>query len=439
MSDSVVLKWGDKTFELPVIEGTEGEKAIDISKLRQTTGLVTMDPGFANTGSCQSAITFMDGEKGILRYRGYPIEQLAEHSTFREVAYLLIHGKLPTAKEITRFSVLLNDHSLVHEDMRTFFESYPRQSHPMGILSSMVNALKSFYPYLEGAEEEIEITVTRLISKVRTLAAMSYKISRGHLVVYPRPDLSYCENFLNMMFDSPVRPYEIDPDIVQALSVFLILHADHEQNCSTSAVRVVGSGRVNLYAAISAGIAALWGPLHGGANQKVIEMLTDIAEGRMTVKGAVQRAKDKEDPFRLMGFGHRVYKTYDPRTRIMKKMYDKLLTKLRIKDPLLNIAAELEGIALNDPYFIDHNLYPNVDFYSGMVLRTIGIPTNMFTVMFAIGRLPGWIAQWKESMDDPNWRISRPRQIYTGSARRDYVPMEDRGGEHKTIPLRQSA
>jgi len=439
MSDSVTLKWGDKTFELPVIEGTEGEKAIDISRLRQTTGLVTMDPGFANTGSCQSAITFMDGEKGILRYRGYPIEQLAEHSTFREVAYLLIHGELPSPKEITRFSVLLNDHSLVHEDMRTFFESFPRQSHPMGILSSMVNALKSFYPYLEGAEEEIESTVTRLISKVRTLAAMSYKISRGHLVVYPRPDLSYCENFLNMMFDSPVRPYEIDPDIVQALSVFLILHADHEQNCSTSAVRVVGSGRVNLYAAISAGIAALWGPLHGGANQKVIEMLTDIADGRMTVKEAVDRAKDKDDPFRLMGFGHRVYKTYDPRTRLMKKMYDKLLAKLRINDPLLNIAAELEGIALKDPYFIDHHLYPNVDFYSGMVLRTIGIPTSMFTVMFAIGRLPGWISQWKESMDDPNWRISRPRQVYTGSIQRDYVPMEERGGERKTIPLRQSA
>jgi citrate synthase len=439
MSDSVTLKWGDKTFELPVIEGTEGEKAIDISRLRQTTGLVTMDPGFANTGSCQSAITFMDGEKGILRYRGYPIEQLAEHSTFREVAYLLIHGELPTSKEITRFSVLLNDHSLVHEDMRTFFESFPRQSHPMGILSSMVNALKSFYPYLEGAEEETESTVARLISKVRTLAAMSYKISRGHLVVYPRPDLSYCENFLNMMFDSPVRPYEVDPDIVQALSVFLILHADHEQNCSTSAVRVVGSGRVNLYAAISAGIAALWGPLHGGANQKVIEMLTDIAEGRTTVEEAVRRAKDKEDPFRLMGFGHRVYKTYDPRTRIMKQMYDKLLTKLRIKDPLLSIAAELEDIALNDAYFIDHNLYPNVDFYSGMVLRTIGIPTSMFTVMFAIGRLPGWIAQWKESMDDPNWRISRPRQIYTGSAQRNYVPMADRSGNAKTIPLRQFA
>lgn len=439
MSEHVTLKWGDKTFELPVIEGTEGEKAIDISKLRQTTGLVTMDPGFANTGSCKSAITFMDGEQGILRYRGYPIEQLAEHSTFREVAYLLIHGDLPTQKEITRFSVLLNDHSLVHEDMRTFFESFPRQSHPMGILSSMVNALKSFYPYLEGGQEETEITVTRLISKVRTLAAMSYKISRGHLVVYPRPDLSYCENFLNMMFNSPVRPYELDPDIVQALSVFLILHADHEQNCSTSAVRVVGSGRVNLYAAISAGIAALWGPLHGGANQKVIEMLTEIFQGGMTVQEAVKRAKDKNDPFRLMGFGHRVYKTYDPRTRIMKKMYDKLLTKLRIKDPLLDIAAELEEIALHDDYFIDHNLYPNVDFYSGMVLRTIGIPTNMFTVMFAIGRLPGWIAQWKESMDDPHWRISRPRQIYTGEARRDYVPMEERGGEPKPIPLMQSA
>ena len=426
MTEIAKLIWGDKTFELPVITGSEGEKAIDVSKLRAQSGLITMDPGFANTGSCKSAITFMDGENGILRYRGYPIEQLAERSTFREVAYLLINGELPTRKQITRFSVLLNDHSLIHEDMRQFFESFPRQSHPMGILSSMVNALKSFYPYLADTEEEIDITVTRLLSKIRTLAAMSYKISRGHTVVYPRPDLSYCENFMNMMFDSPVRPYEIDPDVVQALSVFLTLHADHEQNCSTSAVRLVGSGKVNLYAAISAGIAALWGPLHGGANQAVIEMLERIDRKELTINQAVEKAKDKNDPFRLMGFGHRVYKTYDPRTKIIKKMCDQLLTKLNISDPLLDIAQTLEDIAVNDDYFVSHNLYPNIDFYSGIVLRSIGIPTNMFTVMFAIGRLPGWIAQWKESMEDPEWKLNRPRQVYTGPQERDYLPIEDR-------------
>lgn len=425
MNEYVEMKWKGKTYKLPVIEGSEGEKAINISTLRRDTGLITMDPGFANTGSCKSSITFMDGEKGILRYRGYPIEQLAEHSSFREVAYLLINGELPTQKEITRFSVLLNDHSLVHEDMRTFFGSFPRASHPMGILSSMVNALKSFYPYIEG-EKEANITVARLISKVRTLAAMSYKISRGHTVVYPRSDLSYCENFLNMMFNSPVRPYEIDPDIVQALSVFLVLHADHEQNCSTSAVRLVGSGRVNIYASISAGIAALWGHLHGGANQAVIEMLENIVERGEKISRVIERAKDKNDPFRLMGFGHRVYKTYDPRTKIIKGMCDKLLDKLNIHDPMLDVAKELEEIAVNDDYFIDHKLYPNIDFYSGIVLRTIGIPTNMFTVMFAIGRLPGWIAQWKESMDDPEWKLNRPRQVYTGHPQRDYVPIDQR-------------
>jgi len=309
--------------------------------------------------------------------------------------------------------------------MRAFYESYPRSSHPMGILSSMVNALRSFYPELHNLQEEINMTVTRLLSKVRTLAAMSYKISRGHKVVYPRPDLTYCANFLNMMFATPVRPYEIDPDVVKALNVFWILHADHEQNCSTSAVRVVGSARVNLYAAISAGIAALWGPLHGGANQAVVEMLTEIVENK-NMKQMIERAKDKNDSFRLMGFGHRVYKTYDPRMKIMKKMCDTLLEKLNITDPLLDAAIELEQIALNDDYFIEHNLYPNVDFYSGIVLRTIGIPTNMFTVMFAIGRLPGWIAQWKESIDDPNWKLSRPRQIYTGPKENRYVPIEER-------------
>ena len=425
MTEFVKLIYGDKEYQLPVIEGSEGEKAIDISKLRAQSGLITLDTGYGNTGSCTSDITFMDGEKGILRYRGIPVEQLAEKSTFKETAYLLIHGKLPTQKELTAFSVLLNDHSLVHEDMRAFYENYPRSSHPMGILSSMVNALRSFYPELQDLEEEIDMTVTRLLSKVRTLAAMSYKISRGHKVVYPRPDLAYSANFLNMMFDSPVRPYEIDPVVVQALSVFWILHADHEQNCSTSAVRMVGSARVTLYAAISAGIAALWGPLHGGANQAVIDMLTHIAANK-NMKQTIERAKDKKDPFRLMGFGHRVYKTFDPRMKIMKKMCDSLLETLNISDPLLDVAKDLEEIALKDPYFIDHNLYPNVDFYAGIVLRAIGIPTNMFTVMFAIGRLPGWIAQWKESQDDPNWKLCRPRQIYTGPTETDYVPIEER-------------
>ena len=425
MTEKVKLIYEGKEYELPLIEGSEGEKAIDISQLRKSTGLITLDPGFANTGSCTSAITFMDGERGILRYRGIPVEQLAEESSFKETSYLLIHGRLPSQKELTRFSVLLNDNSLVHEDMRTFFESYPRSSHPMGILSSMVNALRSFYPALHNLEEEINMTVTRLLSKVRTMAAMSYKISRGHKVVYPRSDLAYCANFLNMMFDTPVRPYDPDPDVVKALNAFWILHADHEQNCSTSAVRVVGSARVNLYAAISAGIAALWGPLHGGANQAVVEMLTQIVEDR-NMKQLIQRAKDKNDPFRLMGFGHRVYKTFDPRMKIMKKMCHTLLDKLKISDPLLDVALELEQIALSDGYFLENNLYPNVDFYSGIVLRAIGIPTSMFTVMFAIGRLPGWIAQWKESIDDPNWKLCRPRQIYMGPREIDYVPIEER-------------
>jgi citrate synthase len=359
-------------------------------------------------------------------HRGYPIEQLAEHSTFRETAYLLIHGELPTRKELNRFSILLNDNSLVHEDMQSFFRKFPRASHPMGILSSMVTALRSFYPEIPIEEEEIDKTVTRLLSKIRTMAAMSYKISKGHKVVYPRPDLPYCANFLNMMFDSPVTPYEIDSDVVKALNIFWILHADHEQNCSTSAVRLVGSGKVNLYAAISAGIAALWGPLHGGANQAVIEMLSDLNKSGGNIASLIERAKDKNNPFRLMGFGHRVYKTFDPRAVIMKKICDLLLAKLKISDPLLDLAKALEEAALKDDYFLEHDLYPNVDFYSGIVLRTIGIPTNMFTVMFAIGRLPGWIAQWKESMDDPNWRLGRPRQVYTGNLIRDFVPIKDR-------------
>jgi citrate synthase len=428
MEQKAKLMIDGESYELPIVTGTEGEKAIDISKLRQMTGFITLDPGYANTGSCKSSITFMHGEQGILRYRGYPIEQLAEKSSFVETAFLLINDKLPTRDELTRFSILLNDHSLVHEDMREFFENFPRRAHPMGILSSMVNALRGFYPEIpeRSEEEEINVTFTRLLSKIRTLAAISHKISRGHKVVYPRHDLNYAANFLNMMFDSPVRPYVIDEDLVDALNVFWILHADHEQNCSTAAVRLVGSARVNLYAAISAGICALWGPLHGGANQAVIEMLMAIQEHGGDTAPFIARAKDKKDPFRLMGFGHRVYKTYDPRSKIMKKMAERVLGKLKRHDPLLDIAGKLEEVAVEDPYFIDHNLYPNVDFYSGIVMRAMGIPLNMFTVMFAIGRLPGWISQWKESMDDPDWKLHRPRQIYTGLEERDYVAIDER-------------
>jgi citrate synthase len=428
MSDTVTLIIDGNSYELPLLVGSEGERAIDISRLRKETGLITFDPGYANTGSCRSKITFMDGERGILRYRGIPVEQLAEHSTFVETAYLLINGNLPMRQELNRFSVMLNDHSLVHEDMFHFFANFPRRAHPMGILSSMVNALRTFYPELQerSDEEEINMTYTRLLSKLRTMAAMSYKISRGHRVVYPRQDLTYCANFLNMMFDSPVRPYRIDDDLVKALNVFWILHADHEQNTSTAAVRLVGSSRVNIYAAITAGICALWGPLHGGANQAVIEMLMQIQESGGDLAPYIARAKDRNDPFRLMGFGHRVYKTYDPRARIMKKMADRVLVKLKRRDPLLDLAKRLEEVAVEDPYFMDHHLYPNVDFYSGIVLRALGIPLNMFPVMFAIGRLPGWISQWKESVDDPDWKLHRPRQVYIGDLERKYIPLEER-------------
>lgn len=429
MNETAKLIVDGETYELPIVTGSEGEKAIDISNLRKETGLITLDPGYANTGSCKSSITFVSGEKGILRYRGIPIEQLAEYSSFVETSYLLINGKLPNKEELNRFSGMLNDHSLVHEDMRDFFEKFPRGAHPMGILSSMVNALRAFYPEIpeRSEEEEINIAFSRLLSKLRTLAAMSHRISRGHAVVYPSHRLSYCANFLNMMFDSPVRSYAIDDDIVRALNVFWILHADHGQNSSTAAVRLVGSSRVNLYAAISAGLSALWGPLHGGANQAVVEMLHQIYDSGGNPAPFIGRAKDKNDPFRLMGFGHRVYKTYDPRARIMEKTCGMVLKKLKRRDPLLDIAKRLEEVALKDPYFTDHSLYPNVDFYSGIFLRAMGIPLNMFTVMFAIGRLPGWISQWKESSDDPNWKLHRPRQIYIGAEKGDYIPMNERG------------
>jgi len=426
MGEYVTLHYAGREFQLPLVEGSQGEKAIDISRLRQDTGLITLDPGFANTGSCRSAITFVDGERGILRYRGIPVEQLAERSTFKETAYLLINGVLPTQQEQTRFSVLLNDNSLVHEDMKTFYQNFPRSSHPMGILSAMVNALRSFYPEIQNLEEEINITVTRLLSKVRTMAAMSYKISRGHTVVYPRPDLTYCANFLNMMFDSPVRPYELDPDVVKALNVFLILHADHEQNCSTAAVRVVGSARVNLYAAISAGIAALWGPLHGGANQAVIEMLQEIHEEGLSGKQYLDRVK-KDPSTRLMGFGHRVYKNFDPRAKIIREMCHKVLGRLGQTDnPLFELALRLEEIALKDEYFISRKLYPNVDFYSGVIYSALGIPRSMFTVMFAIARTAGWVAHWQEMVADPAMKIGRPRQLYTGPTQRDYVEIDKR-------------
>ncbi|MGM0454399.1 MAG: citrate synthase [Thermodesulfobacteriota bacterium] len=426
MNDYATLTINGQTIELPVIEGTEGDKAIDMRMLRQQTGYITYDPGYGNTGSCKSQITYMDGEKGILRYRGIPIEELAQHSSFVETSYLLINGELPTREQLNRTSVMLNDHSLIHEDMQNFYMNFPRASHPMGILSAMVNALRSFYPELVTTDEGFEQTFLRLLSKVRTMASMSYKISRGHKVEYPRPDYTYCANFLNMMFNTPVKPYIARKELVRALNVFWILHADHEQNCSTAVVRSVGSSRTNIYASLSAGVSALWGPLHGGANQAVIQMLSDIHEKGVPIEEVIRRAKDKNDPFRLMGFGHRVYKTYDPRAKIMKTNCHKVLEKLNYQDPLLDIAMELEQIAISDPYFMDHNLYPNVDFYSGIMLRAMGIPTNMFTVMFAIGRLPGWIAQWKENLADPEQRLARPRQVYTGYNQRDYIPIDER-------------
>lgn len=409
-----------QVYQLPIVEGTEGEKGLDISNLRTQSGYITIDPSFMNTGACFSKVTFIDGEEGILRYRGIPVEELAEKATFVETAYLLLHDTLPTPDQRKAFSKLLNEYSMLHEDMRHFFDGFPRGAHPMHILSTMVNALCTFYPNVDilSMKEDINLSATRLISTVRTLAAFAYKKSIGEPIVYPRYDLSYCANFLNMMFDSPVKPYEVNKDVVRALDLLLILHADHEQNCSTTTVRTVGSAQVDLYATISAGVSALSGPLHGGANQAVIEMLNDILrEGNLSK--FIEKAKDKNDPFRLMGFGHRVYKTFDPRATIIKKTCHELLEKLKVNDPLLDLAMELEDIALSDSYFIERNLYPNVDFYSGIIYRAIGIPENMFTVMFALGRLPGWIAHWQE-MIAKGTKITRPRQIYTGKTLRHY-------------------
>ena len=414
-----------KEYELPTTTGSEGEVGIDISKLRSASGTITLDSGYGNTGSCQSAITFINGEKGILRYRGYPIEQLAEHATFAEVCFLLIHGSLPTREELDTFNHDLTYHSMLHEDMKKLFEGYPPTAHPMAILSSMVTSLATYYPNAQQ-EDRIDLNIVRLLAKATTIAALSYKKSIGQPFIYPRNDLTYTENFLHMMFAVPAEPYTVNPVVERALNLLLILHADHEQNCSTSTVRMVGSSHANLYASIAAGISALWGPLHGGANQKVIEMLQMIHDDGDNYQKYVDKAKDKASGFRLMGFGHRVYKNFDPRARILKKAADDVLEELGVNDPLLDIAGNLEQVALKDDFFVKRRLYPNVDFYSGIIYSAIGIPTNMFTVMFALGRLPGWISQWKEMRADPKTRINRPRQIYTGPTERDYEAIEDR-------------
>ncbi len=426
---SATLQIGDKTLELPVITGVENESAIDISKLRGQTGHITLDHGYVNTGSCLSAITFLDGEKGILRYRGIPIEQLAEESNFIEVSFLLIHGRLPNKNELEGFSTQVTRHSMIHEDMKRFFDSYPSTAHPMAILSAMVCSLSGYYPEAleEVSNEQLNLLITRLMAKMPTIVAFSYKKSMGQPFMYPQNDLSYTSNFLRMLFAVPAEEYELDEDVAKALDLLLILHADHEQNCSTSTVRIVGSSQANLFASISAGICALWGRLHGGANQEVMNMLQTIQDDGGNVKKYVEKAKSKDSSFRLMGFGHRVYKNFDPRATIIKKACDRVLNKMGTNDPLLDIAKQLEEVALKDSYFVDHKLYPNVDFYSGIIYKAIGIPVNMFTVMFALGRLPGWIANWKEMIESPDTKIGRPRQIYTGPAAQDYVPVGKRG------------
>lgn len=432
--ENIDLKIGDKLYEIPLITGTEGEKAIDISSLRKNTGVITLDTGFQNTGSCKSAITFIDGEKGVLRYRGYPVEELGQKSTFLEVAYLLIYGELPTKEELLVYKNSIADYSYLHHGMINFFDNIPNTAHPMAILSSAINSFAMYFPsyYVEDNNPEtFDIMAARLISSVRTIAAFAYRKSMDKQLVLPNPNLSYAANFLNMMFGEPDRVHKIDKDIEAALTALFIIHADHEQNCSTSTVRLVGSSRVNLYSSVCAGICALWGPLHGGANQQVIEMLEEIYKQGLSVKECVKLAKDKENPFKLMGFGHRVYKTYDPRAKIIKKIFETLMKKKNIKDPLFDIAIELEQVALNDEFFIERNLYPNVDFYSGLIYRAIGIPTNMFTVMFAIGRMPGWIAQWKEMHDTLPFKIGRPRQLYIGNNERKYIEIDKR----KSSPL----
>ena len=429
MSDTAKLIVEDQEIDLPVIVGTENERAISIAKLRAETGLITLDEGYVNTGSVPSGITYLDGEAGILRYRGYPIEDIAANCDFVETCYLLMYGELPTTEQIDAFRTSIRRHTMLHEDMRTFYNGFPRDAHPMAILSSVVSGMSTFYQDSLDPHDpkHVEVSVHRLLAKLPTIAAYSYKKSIGQPFVYPQNDLSYVENFLQMMFAVPSEPYEIDPDFVDALNLLLIVHADHEQNCSTSTVRMVGSSNANLFASISAGIGALWGPSHGGANEACVNMLEQIIADGGDVKKFVSKAKDKKSGFRLMGFGHRVYKNHDPRATLIKGHCDKLLAKMNIDDPLFEVAQELAEVALSDPYFVERKLYPNVDFYSGVIYRALGIPIPMFTVLFAIGRLPGWIAHWMEMHASENFRICRPRQVYTGSTERAVVPISERG------------
>jgi citrate synthase len=422
--DSVEVQFEGRSLRCPVVRGSEGELAIDVTRLRADLGVITLDPGYANTGACRSAITFIDGDKGILRYRGYPIEQLAERSSFLEVAWLLIHGELPTAAQMKDLRHRVTHHTMLHENFRQFFHALPKDAHPMPVCAAAVGALATFY---QDPESEDDDSAIRLIAKMPTIAACSYKHSIGQPFVYPRNDLDLASNFLHMMFATPCEEYEVDPVVARALDLLLILHADHEQNCSTSTVRLVGSSRANLFASISAGISALWGPLHGGANQQVIEMLEHIAANEGTAERFLAKAKDRNDTTRLMGFGHRVYKSYDPRAQILKRTCDQVIVRVGGSSRLLEIAMRLEEAALKDDYFVSRRLYPNVDFYSGVIYKAIGIPVNMFTALFAIGRTPGWIAQWLEMRKDPTFKIGRPRQIYTGATERPYVEMAKRG------------
>ncbi len=428
MSDVAKLRCGEQEIDVPVVTGTENERGLDISKLRATTGLITLDEGYVNTGAVASSITYLDGEQGILRYRGYDIEEIAANCDFIETSYLLLYGDLPTADQLHEFRMSLRRHTLLHEDLKNFYDGFPSDAHPMAILSSVVGALSTFYQDSldPGDPEQVDISVKRLLAKIPTIAAFSHKRSIGQPFYYPRNDLTYCENFLQMMFAVPTEPYEIDPDFVEALNLLLIVHADHEQNCSTSTVRMVGSSDANIYAAISAGMGALWGPLHGGANQACVEMLESIIADGGDVGKYVDMAKDKDSGFRLMGFGHRVYKNYDPRAKIIRTACDKMLAKMERRDPIFDVAQELEEVALRDPYFVDRKLYPNVDFYSGVIYRALGIPIRMFTVLFAMGRLPGWISHWMEMRSSPTKRICRPRQVYTGSQQRDFVTIDKR-------------
>jgi citrate synthase len=429
MSEFAELTFRGRTIRLPATVGTEGEIGLDVSALRDEMGVITLDPGYGNTGSCQSSIAFIDGDQGILRYRGYDIADLAEHSAFLEVAYLLLHGNLPEADQFDEFAEGVMDNMLVHENLRHFFNAFPRDAHPMAVAAAVVASLATFYPESMGARRGPDAmeSCRRLLAKLPTIVAWSYKQSRGVPVTYPRCDLGYVQNFLHMMFSTPYRTYEPDPAVSRAMDLMFLLHADHEQNCSTSTVRMVGSSQANMFASISAGVSALWGPLHGGANQALIEMLQYIQLAGLTARQFVDKVKNKEAGIRLMGFGHRVYKNYDPRAMVLKKAAGDVLQKLGVQGRLMDTAMELEQVALSDPYFLERKLYPNVDFYSGIILHAIGMPTNMFTAIFAIGRMPGWLSQWMEMNSDPQTRIARPRQIYTGATQRTYVPFRQRG------------